>query len=426
MRHSLRLRLGFLSTLFHQEGFCLIGGITLIFLAAFISLGYAKEISSNQINPPKLNPISIDTTLGFNHPRLTVEVEKSSNLGPGADVKKAIDKSLDYFFIGLALPDEKFWVNLNPSDPYKIIDSALADTGLGRLMLYADLQLKKDISQLMNPQAQEAGKEYWSRLYQKGIELGVAGEIPVTNKVWVVPEEAEVYETENQFSIVKGKLKVYLEPLYSSQNSELKDERQKELKDYALGLMQELIMPRLNEIVNESPAYADLREAYRVLILARWYKNKFQQNGALQNIGSSVIKDAEVSFLYGRDQIYREYLSSFKKTQYNFQDGNNATMQYFIGGVDFRNIKFVKTNSPLKNPASQGGATYTAEFSVPDDVGEGLLQYAKNTVKLTPVGEQHKVTLAFFEKLPPMAKFVAQIIGALETHNIDRATLSKL
>ena len=73
---------------------------------------------------------------------------------------------LRYFFIGLALPNDKFWVNLRPDAPDNIIDADLARTDIGRIFLEADVQLKKDTAQFTSPQTPE-GKAYWDKLYQK-------------------------------------------------------------------------------------------------------------------------------------------------------------------------------------------------------------------------------------------------------------------
>ncbi|MFA4889761.1 MAG: hypothetical protein WC628_09355 [Candidatus Omnitrophota bacterium] len=73
---------------------------------------------------------------------------------------------LTYFFTGIALPNDTFWVNLRPDSPNDIIDPLLAQTEVGRILLEADLQLKKDTAQATNPQTLE-GRDYWNKLYQK-------------------------------------------------------------------------------------------------------------------------------------------------------------------------------------------------------------------------------------------------------------------
>ena len=58
-------------------------------------------------------------------------------------VKEKADELMKYFRIGLSLPNDKFWVNLRPDAPEQIIDDELAMTDIGKIMLEADLQLKK-------------------------------------------------------------------------------------------------------------------------------------------------------------------------------------------------------------------------------------------------------------------------------------------
>ena len=90
-------------------------------------------------------------------------------------VKDKADELMKYFRIGLSLPNDKFWVNLRPDAPEQIIDPELERTDIGKIMLEADLQLKKDTASFTSPQAKE-GKEYWDKLYQKAGELFRHGE----------------------------------------------------------------------------------------------------------------------------------------------------------------------------------------------------------------------------------------------------------
>ena len=49
---------------------------------------------------------------------------------PRNDLESETNLLLNYFFIGLALPNSAFWVNLRPYSPDNIIDSDLAKTDL--------------------------------------------------------------------------------------------------------------------------------------------------------------------------------------------------------------------------------------------------------------------------------------------------------
>ncbi|MDO8748289.1 MAG: hypothetical protein Q7J72_04130 [Candidatus Omnitrophota bacterium] len=117
---------------------------------------------------------------------------------------------LKYFFIGLALPNDKFWVNLRPDSPDDILDPDLEKTDIGRIFLEADVQLKKDTAQLTSPQTLE-GKEYWGKLYKKAGELfGTENiTIPTLTRPWIVPNEIIVREAPDNAYIYKATLKLF-------------------------------------------------------------------------------------------------------------------------------------------------------------------------------------------------------------------------
>jgi len=52
-------------------------------------------------------------------------------------IKEETERLLEYFFIGLSLPNESFWVNLRPDSEDNIIDSELAKTDIGNVFLEA-------------------------------------------------------------------------------------------------------------------------------------------------------------------------------------------------------------------------------------------------------------------------------------------------
>ena len=70
---------------------------------------------------------------------------------------------MQYFLIGLTLPNDSFWVNLRPDSPDNIIDPLLGQTDIGTIMLEADIQLKKDTAKFTSPETAE-GREYWDKV----------------------------------------------------------------------------------------------------------------------------------------------------------------------------------------------------------------------------------------------------------------------
>ena len=122
---------------------------------------------------------------------------------------------LNHFFVGVSLPNDSFWVNLRPDSPDNIIDDYLAETEVGKILLEADLQLKKDTANYTNPQTLE-GKTYWTKLYKKAEELfGYENiTIPTLTRPWIVPGEIIVREAGTSAYIYKAAVKVMLEEDY--------------------------------------------------------------------------------------------------------------------------------------------------------------------------------------------------------------------
>src|SRR3989339_889442 len=201
-------------------------------------------------------------------------------------LKEAAKELMDYFKIGLSLPNDKFWVNLRPDSQDEIIDEELAKTDLGKVMLEADLKLKQDTALFTSPQTPQ-GKEYWSKLYKKAGELfGTENiTIPTLTRPWIVPGEIILRESNDKSSqgayIYKANLKVMLEEDYltssgGSRTAPTSDPRLKELNQYSTQLIRELILPKLTQKVNSSKDYANLRQVYFSLILARWFKETYK------------------------------------------------------------------------------------------------------------------------------------------------------
>jgi len=264
---------------------------------------------------------------------------------------------LRYFFIGLALPNDKFWVNLRPDAPDNIIDDDLAKTDIGRIFLEADVQLKKDTAQFTSPQTPE-GKAYWDKLYQKAGELfGTENiTIPTLTRPWIVPNEIIIREAPDNAYIYKATLKVMLEEDYlkSSQLSavgyqqyEFKDQRLKELNQYSTQLIKELIIPKLTYQVNTSKRYAPLRQVYYSLILAQWFKqvtksqghqSPEQNNPYIKLIDSGDLTNLTAKEPYDKQDYFKQYQKSFKDGEYNLQEPVHTPLgqsirRYMSGGI---------------------------------------------------------------------------------------------
>src|SRR3989338_5435224 len=255
--------------------------------------GYFKQAHANSFNQDKFRPLHL-RSIGYDNLNNSFSVLLDKGSAP-PDSKLALEQVtnelLKYFFIGLTLPNSAFWVNLRPDAPDNIIDDDLAKTDIGKILLEADLNLKKDTSNWTSPQTPE-GKAYWDKLYKKAGELfGTENiTIPTLTRPWIVPNEIILRESpDNSAYIYKATLKVMLEEDYlisrggtrsapTSDQYTFSDPRLQELNKYSTQLIKELIIPKLTREINSSKRYDPLRQVYYSLILAQHFKNKFSQS----------------------------------------------------------------------------------------------------------------------------------------------------
>src|SRR3989339_452724 len=289
------------------------------------------------------------------------------------NLKSSATILLDYFKIGLSLPNDKFWVNLRPDSQDEIIDEELAKTDLGKVMLEADLKLKQDTALFTSPQTPQ-GKEYWSKLYQKAGELfGTENiTIPTLTRPWIAPGEIILRESSDNNSktsqgayIYKANLKVMLEEDYLTSSGGFRtpptfDPRLKELNQYSTQLIRELILPKLTQKVNSSKDYANLRQVYFSLILARWFKETFQDNSTAQGDYLKLINSHNLTNLtsqqaWDKTTYFQAYQKSFQEGEYNLSEQvytptGQVIRRYMSGGMvispDPEKMDILKISNP--------------------------------------------------------------------------------
>ncbi len=270
---------------------------------------------------------------------------------PLSDAKKKEEytKLTKYFLASLAIPDEDQWVNLSPYEKERIIKDDFGKTEMGRDLLAQDYLLKQITASLIYPQ-DKLGKEFWNRVYAQAQKQFGTTNIPVNtfNKVWILPDDALIYEKGSAAYVLKNHLRVMLEedylatikgtsPFIAAAHVSKKRETSPLLMQ---GMLRKIILPELEREVNEDKNFAPLRQVYSGMLLATWYKR--------------ALKDSFLSKIYankakvkGVDQdpktnekIYHEYLSAYKKGVFNFikEDVDKYTNEtiprkYFSGGM---------------------------------------------------------------------------------------------
>ncbi len=303
-------------------------------------------------------------------------------------------KLIKYFLASLAVPDENQWVNLSPYEKDRIIKDDFGKTEMGRDLLSQDYLLKQITASLIYPE-EGLGQKFWNRVYEEAAKKFGTTNIPVNtfNKVWIVPDNAVIYEKGNTAYVLKNHLKVMLEEDYlaveknRSQSGDMlrkpegiatcpqagcQANKAVNVKANELGsqIIREIVLPALEKEVNEGKNFAQLRQVYSGMILAAWYKRALKESllskiyadkGKLRglsspntlhlsppnaSVGGPEHKASSTGFpteTFGNDTeyIYQQYLQAFKKGVYNYikeeQDPTTQQMiprKYFSGGTE--------------------------------------------------------------------------------------------
>ena len=338
----------------------------------------------------------LDVAARFIEPRATGPGQRSE-----AELKKDSEKLIKYFLAALTIPEKDLWVNLSPYEKDRIIPEAFGRTEMGWDLLAQDYILKQITASLLYPEG-ETGKAFWKKVYALAQEKYGTTDIPVDtfNKVWIVPDKAEVYEnsvspstrldglaqdgrhdmTASAAYITGSRLKVMLETDYlaiekndsgtplstgghggllaSVSPSRLPSGTGLNVKatqgadslssngaqDIARSVLREIVIPVLEKEVNEGANFAPLRQVYQSLILATWYKKKIKQS-LLSVVYVDRNKTAGVNIDDPKEaeKIWQRYVEAFRRGAYNlvreendFYSDDVVPRKYFSGGIVFQ------------------------------------------------------------------------------------------
>ncbi len=369
--------------------------VTVIFCLVFEQSGFAQVaaqmpipayingyVAPDRFRPVQLRSISFDSAAED----FSLYLDRGDEIkAKPAQLNEQGKKLKQYFEIGIAMPNSYFWVNLRPDAPDQIIDPHLARTDMGRVLLEADLQLKKDMARFTSPQTTE-GRDYWNKLYAKAEQLFGQNDItiPTVTRPWIVPGEILVRESESRAYILKATLKVMLEQDYlSDAKYAFDDPRLKELNEYSSDIIRTMILPKLTREVNSSKKYAGMRQAYYSLILAQWFKAHYRgKEGAYASrIDTKVLDGLTSQKPWSKDTYFTAYKKSFEKGEYNISEtipaANGLTVrQYFSGGANFSELKI--------QAMSEGAAVGTAVGAVS---GQAVGALQSGLIERTPDGK---------------------------------------
>lgn len=289
----------------------------------------------------------------------------------GVSLKDEAGKQARYFFAALTVPEGEAWVNLSPYEKEQMIPENFGATEMGRDLLAQDYLLKQLMASLMYPDSKTGG-EFWKRVYEKTQEQYGSINIPVNtfNKVWIVPDSAVVYQEGNSAFVVESHLKVMLDQDYLSmqknmnnsrfQTSELAESDVRGINTEVAQIVRDILIPEIEREVNEGKTFANLRQIYHAAILAAWYKKNLRQSLLGQvYVDRNKVSGVDVEDKSVNEQIYQQYLESFKKGVYDYlrEEQDPATRQtvvrqHFSGGDVMNPTSVLKVQNDRKELTS--------------------------------------------------------------------------
>ncbi|MEV5445085.1 hypothetical protein AB0N23_21475 [Streptomyces sp. NPDC052644] len=254
--------------------------------------------------------------------------------------RRAARLASDSFFVWLALPPAAFTVNLNPDEPGRIIDARFGRTDAGRVLLEADLAMKKSVAEFIHPDT-PGGRAFWASL------RGAAKCLQM--RQWIVPGTATVHENGDELHILDAPLLVMME-------SDLVEaegvggaggcpRQDKTTTEHNESLYRTTILPQVQNAVNRAPEYADLRRVYASRIAAEWFR---ERGASRQTAYSDVIGTGDIGRWSSREkwtprEVFDRYVRSYRNGEFTVRHRTRKgdylyTSTYVYGGVDFTRV----------------------------------------------------------------------------------------
>ncbi|MEV6757139.1 hypothetical protein [Streptomyces sp. NPDC051214] len=274
--------------------------------------------------------------LSYAYSSTTLSDEYQQDPGLGARIVQDFGTDLRTW---LALDPQKFWVNLNPAEPDRIVDAALGRTNAGRVMLEADLQMKRTKAKILHPDA-KTGKRFW-----RGVRPSSNGSLCLSSRMWIVPGKIEVHENGESLHILKAPLDVKTESLNVDAPDVGSCDTDPAADAHNENLDRTLVLPEIRKAVNTAPEYAPLRRAFLARIVAQWVRKRHQQGHRTSFDGVIASEEPGVSTHSGRSprDVFDDYVRSYRRKEFDITrrttEGRlTRVTRYVYGGADFTRV----------------------------------------------------------------------------------------
>jgi len=306
-----------------------------------VTAGFEPTIIKGIITHPD-NPLEFDFIINHGENRLA-----------GEDFNEEARRQIKYFLAALTTPEEEMWVNLSPYEGERIIPAGLGLTEMGQDLLSQDYILKQLTASLMYPE-EKLGSEFWTRVRAKAQALYGTTEIPMNtyNKIWIVPDQATVYQKGSSAFVLENQLKVMLEEDYVALNANLDNkqfgfdqvdqEKAEEISGVTSEVIKEVLIPEIEYEVNHGKHFAKLRQIANAMVLATWYKQNLKESLlSYVYVDQNKTRGIDAADKEAKDKIYDQYIKAFEQGVYNYikEDYDPRAQQvilrkYFSGGFD--------------------------------------------------------------------------------------------
>jgi len=304
-------------------------GISLCFTTFAQELRLPAPTQRVSLSPAQSHPVLRGVKINPDNPlQIEFVIDKQQEKSV---TKEDIKRLVSYFMAALTIPETELWVNLSPYEQDRIIPNELGQTAFGEGLLAQDYFLKQLASSLTYPES-ASGKNYWQMV------LSGQTQKPVNafNKIWIVPQAAEIYENGNTALITQAKLKVLTEEDY------LAMQKSTSKANSSTNALKQLIIPQIEKEINSGENFSELRQIFCSYMLAKWFKNKLKDSFYKYYIDQKKIKGIDLTDKTVKEKVYNQYVEAFKKGVYNYIKADRTTQtagwkitkrQYFSGGI---------------------------------------------------------------------------------------------
>ena len=151
--------------------------------------------------------------------------------------------------------------------------------------------------------------------------------------------------------------------------------------------VRDVIVPQIQEDVNNGENFSKLRQMYNSIILANWFKSKLRDSIYKHYINKSKVNGLEVVDKTTKDRIYNLYVEAFKKGVYDYTrkerdviTGKKIKRKYFSGGFEL-------------DPNKAAGSSITSDVNKVKFIGNAFIASTKNSTSssILTVGDKSQL-----------------------------------